>query len=111
MNGFLVPANAKKGTLIFNIFRPFDLILFGIGIGISLLLLAIFPTDNIVAVVIAILPVCTTGLLVFPVPNYHNVLCVLQSINRFYTERRKYVWKGWCFYERFKDDGKTTAKK
>ena len=45
------------------------------------------------------------------VPNYHNVLCAIQSIFKFYTERRKYVWKGWCFYERFKDDGKTTAKK
>ena len=28
MNGYLVPANAKKGTLIFNVFRPFDLGLF-----------------------------------------------------------------------------------
>ena len=97
MNGYLVPANAKKGTLIFNLFRPFDLILFGIGAGISLLLLMILPTENIVAAVIAILPGCITGLLVFPVPNYHNVLCVLQSIYRFYTEERKYVWKGWCF--------------
>lgn len=110
MNGFLVPANAKRGTLIFNIFRPFDLILFGIGIAISLLLLAILPTDNIVAAVIAILPVCTTGLLVFPIPNYQNVLCVLQSIYRFYTERRKYVWKGWCFCERFKETSTTTKK-
>ena len=41
MNGYLVPANAKRGTLIFNIFRPFDLILFGTGVVISLLALAI----------------------------------------------------------------------
>ena len=39
MNGYLVPANAKKGTLILNIFRPFDLIMFGVGAGVSLLLL------------------------------------------------------------------------
>ena len=41
-NGYLVPANAKKGTLIFNLFRPFDLILFGSGVGITLLMLMIF---------------------------------------------------------------------
>ena len=103
MNGFLVPANAKRGMLILNIFRPFDLLLFGVGIGVSLLLLLILPTDNIVAAILAILPGCITGLLVFPIPNYQNVLCVLQSIYRFYTERRRYVWKGWCFYEQFKD--------
>lgn len=110
MNGYLVPANAKKGTLIFNLFRPFDLMLFGIGAGISLLLLMILPTENIVGAIIAILPGCIAGLLVFPIPNYHNVLCALQSIYRFYTERRKYVWKGWCFYEQFTDEA-TNRKK
>lgn len=108
-NGYLVPANAKRGTLYFNIFRGFDLILFGSGIGITMLLLAIVSNlDNIIFTIIAILPGCITGLLVFPLPNYHNVLCALQSIYRFYTERRKYVWKGWCFYEQLKD---TKSKK
>lgn len=110
MNGYLVPANAKKGTLIFNLFRPFDLMLFGTGAGISLLLLMILPTNNLIAVILGLLPGCITGLLVFPVPNYHNVLCVLQSIYRFYTERRKYVWKGWCFYEQFGEEN-TSRKK
>ena len=36
MNGYLVPSNAKRGTLIFNIFRPFDLILFSVGVVISI---------------------------------------------------------------------------
>ena len=109
MNGFLVPANAKRGMLIFNIFRPFDLILFGCaGIAPSLLLLIILPTENIVMAILAILPACVTGLLVFPVPNYHNVLCILQSVYRVYTERRRYSWRGWCFYEQFKN---STSKK
>lgn len=103
MNGYLIPANAKKGTLIFNIFRPFDLILFCCGVGVSLLALAIVPSTNLIAVSLALLPGCVCGLLVFPMPNYHNVLCALCSIYRFYTERRKYPWKGWCFYEQFKD--------
>ena len=103
MNGYLIPANAKKGTLIFNIFRPFDLGLFIGGVLISLLLLAIVPSTNIVMVIIALLPGCVCGLLVFPIPNYHNVLCALGSIYRFYTFRRNYVWKGWCSNERFKE--------
>ena len=107
MNGYLIPANAKKGTLWFNLFRPIDMwILLG-GIGVSLLGLAIVPSANIVAVTIALLPGCICGLLVFPFPNYHNVMCALLSIYSFYTERRNYVWKGWCFNERFKESGKS----
>ena len=99
MNGYLVPANAKKGTLIFSIFRPFDLFLFGIGVAISLSLLVIVPSSNIVAVLLAMIPGAVCSLLVVPIPNYHNVMCALISIYKFYTERRKYVWKGWCFNE------------
>lgn len=110
MNGYLIPANSKKGTLIFNIFRPFDLGLFIVGVLVTLLALAIVPSTNLLAVTIALMPGLTCGLLVLPMPNYHNVLCALCSIYRFYTERRRYVWKGWCVYEQFKDDG-TKSKK
>lgn len=103
MNGYLVPANAKKGTLIFNMFRPFDLGLLICGIVVTLLLLTIVSSSNLVLVLLALLPGCTCGLLVFPIPNYHNVLCALISVYKFYTERRKFVWKGWCFNERFSD--------
>ena len=101
MNGYLVPANSKKGTLILNIFRPVDLIMFGTGMAVSLLLLVIMPSDNTIGILIACLPVAVTGLLVVPIPNYHNVLCAIQSIFRFFIERRNYIWRGWCFYERF----------
>lgn len=104
MNGYLIPANSKKGTLIFSIFRPFDLMLFSIGVVISLLLLAVVPTENIIAVTLALIPVIICGLLVLPIPNYHNVLCALGSIYSFYTERRRFIWKGWCSYEQFKDE-------
>lgn len=103
MNGYLIPANSKRGTLIFNIFRPIDAWIFAGGVVASLILLAIVPSTNLLLVTIALLPVCICGLLVVPVPNYHNVLCALGSIYRFYTERRRYVWKGWCFYEQYKD--------
>ena len=106
MNGYLVPANAKRGTLIFNIFRPFDLIMFGTGVVVSLLALAIVHSDNTLAILLSCMPAGITGLLVVPIPNYHNVLCAMQSIISFFTERRNYIWKGWCFYDKFKDDKK-----
>jgi len=105
VNGYLVPANSKKGTLILNMFRPVDLIMFGIGAGVSLLLLMIMPSDNTIGVLVSCLPVGITGLLVIPIPNYHNVLCAIQSIFRFFNEKVKgdYKWRGWCFYEEFGD--------
>jgi len=108
VNGFLVPANAKRGTLILNIFRPFDLILFGSGVVISFALLMFISSSNTLMVILAILPGAITGLLVVPIPNYHNVLSVIQSVIRFYSERRRYKWKGWCFYEQF---GENNGKK
>ena len=106
MNGYLVPANAKKGTLIFNIFRPFDLIMFGTGSLVSLLLLVMIDSNDSILVLISCLPVAITGLLVVPIPNYHNVLCAIQSIYRFFIERRNYKWRGWCFYEKFGKEDK-----
>lgn len=97
MNQFLIPANSKKSMLIFGLFRPFDLALFGIGVGITLLLLMILPVSEIVYAVIALVPALISGFLVFPVPNYHNVRTVIMSVWNFYTERRVYYWKGWCF--------------
>ena len=107
MNGFLVPANAKRGTLILNIFRPFDLIMFGTGVIVSLLMLAIVHSDSTLMILISCMPAGITGLLVVPIPNYHNVLCAIQSIFRFYSERRNYIWRGWCFYEKFAVDDKS----
>ena len=101
MNGYLVPANSKKGTLILNMFRPSDMIIFGVGAAITLLMFMIVNTDSTVMVLISCIPMGVTALLVVPIPNYHNVLCALQSIFRFYSERRNYVWKGWCFYDEF----------
>ena len=107
MNGYLVPANAKRGTLIFNIFRPLDLIMFGTGVIVSLLMLAIVHSDSTLMILISCMPAGITGLLVVPIPNYHNVLCAIQSIFRFYSERRNYIWRGWCFYEKFAVDDKS----
>ena len=63
--------------------------------------LVVVNSSDTVMIIISCLPAGITGLLVIPIPNYHNVLCVIQSVLKFFFERRNYVWKGWCFYEKF----------
>lgn len=104
MNSSLVPANTKKATLVFGFLRPLpDLpILIG-GIFITVLLLAIFGNAETWLLLIFCVPMLLCGLLVMPIPNYHNTLCVIQSVFRFYNERRNYIWRGWCMSDEFKE--------
>ena len=96
MNNFLIPANTKKSMLIFGLFTKFDLILFMAGIGTSLLLLMILPVQQIEIGIIALLPAFVTGFLVMPIPNYYNMRTLIMSIFQFFTNQRKFKWKGWC---------------
>ena len=43
---YLIPANAKRGTLIFGLFNRFDLALFGIGVVTSIILLMIIGPET-----------------------------------------------------------------
>lgn len=99
---YLIPANTKKSLLFFGLFNKFDLILFGSGVGVSLLLLVSLPVEKLPIALLAIAPGVITLFLVFPIPHYHNVLTVLKNIITFYTTRQEFVWKGWCV-----KDGKT----
>lgn len=92
---YLIPANSKKSMLIFGLFVWFDLIMFGIGLAITLILLMALPLDNIVLTVIALAPAFVTGFLVMPVPNYYNMRTILTSAFIFLTTRQKFIWKGW----------------
>jgi hypothetical protein len=83
--------------LILGLFTPFDAILFGSGIGVTLLLLLILSPNTLLTAIIDLLPVCITGFLVFPIPNYHNMLTVIQSMWNYFTNRREFYWKGWCY--------------
>ncbi len=96
MNNFLIPANAKKSMLILGLFTKFDLILFGCGIGLTLLLLMTLPLEEFAISIIALLPALITGFLVLPVPNYYNMRTLIASAIEFYTNQRKFKWKGWC---------------
>lgn len=95
-NGYLIPANSKKGQLILSLFRPVDLIIFGVGVIISFILLMIISVSDLLRVVIVLSPAAIATLLVAPIPNYHNVLVFLTSLIGFFNNRRNYIWKGWC---------------
>lgn len=95
MNIYIIPANSKSGKLIFNIFRPFDLILASAGLVVSVLLILIFAPANLLGAIICLIPGLVCAFLVVPVPNYHNVLVVIQEAIRFFSNRRNYKWEGW----------------
>lgn len=95
-NSYIIPANSKKGQLLFNLFRPIDLTILVIGIILSFLLLIILPGDTATELVIKLFPACTAAILVFPVAYYHNVLVFLVEMYIYYTNQSKYYWRGWC---------------
>ena len=95
-NSYLIPANSKKSMLIFGYFNTVDLILFCSGIGLSFLLMMFLPMEQFGFAILAIIPGSIAFLLVFPIPNYHNVRTVIKNAWIFYTTRQKYIWKGWC---------------
>ena len=96
MESYLIPANSKKSLLIFGAFTTEDFILVSIGMGISLLMLLALPIEDIVFALAAITPALVCCFLVFPIPNYHNMLTIIKNIYRFYTTNQKLKWKGWC---------------
>ena len=98
---FLIPANTKKSMLIFGAFTTFDLILFAVGIGATLLMLVIISPNTLLTAIIDLLPALVCGFLVLPIPNYHNIRIVIQELYRFYTTRQRFIWKGWCVKDEY----------
>lgn len=98
---FLIPANSKKSMLIFGVFDMFDLILFGSGLGISILLLLLISPNSLLGAIVDIAPALITGFLVMPIPNYHNTRVLLMEVYNFYTRREKFIWKGWCVKDEY----------
>ena len=94
---YLIPANTKKGQLILGIFRPFDLILFGTGVLITVIFLAIMPLTSTWVTILVLSPAVICGLLVMPVPYYHNMLNIIIELYEYLTNRQTYRWKGWCY--------------
>lgn len=99
---YLIPANAKSGTLIFGMFNKSDVILFGSGTVISILLLTIITPETFKIALICLLPLFISAFLVVPIPNYHNVLTLIREIINFFYNRRNYKWEGWCYKNEYK---------
>ncbi|MDD2377209.1 MAG: hypothetical protein PHD10_00745 [Bacilli bacterium] len=95
-NDYLIPANSKKSMLILGLFTKLDLIIFGIGLGITMILLIALPVEHLTWALIAIAPGLIAGFLVLPVPSYHNMRVLLSSAFTFFTTRQRFIWKGWC---------------
>ena len=99
MQEYYIPANTKRGQLIFNLFKPIDLAIAVIGVVTTIVLLVIinqFKDVSWVFSVLATLPGLTAVALVFPIPNYHNVRVLLVDVWYFYNSPRNYKWRGWC---------------
>lgn len=104
MNQYLIAANSKRGQLIFSIFRPVDLYIAIGGTAVTIILFLILRPDTLWITILTLLPILVCAFLVIPIPNYHNMLCVLQNIYRFYfVERQQFKWRGWCAKYEFKD--------
>ncbi len=106
MNGSLVPANTKRSTLILGMFRPYpDVVIAVSGTVITIIFLLVLSNFIVPAwaLLLAMMPMLVGALLVFPIPNYHNTLCAIQSIIGFYQSRRKYIWRGWCLKREYEN--------
>ena len=97
MNNYLIPANSKKSQLILGYFTMIDLILFGSGVLVTLVLLLTIQSANIGIMILILSPALITGFLVMPVPNYHNVLQFIVNVYTYLSNRKRYYWKGWCY--------------
>ena len=96
---YLIPANAKSGKLIFGMFTKNDVILFGIGASVSILLLMISSPETFNAAMFCLSPLLICGFLVVPIPNYHNVLTLIKEIIDFFYGRRNYKKNRYAFFK------------
>ena len=96
MNNYLIPANSKKSQLILGFFTPLDLILFGSGCGLTVLLLMLVRNADLTIMILILLPAVITGFLVTPVLYYHNVLQFIINVVSYIFNPRRYYWRGWC---------------
>lgn len=96
-HNYLIPANSKKSMLILGFFTGVDLIIFGLGCTITLILLFMFNDKVAIGQLVLILsPALVSAFLVMPVPNYHNILQLITNIVMFVFGRKRLYWKGWC---------------
>lgn len=97
MNEYLVPANSKKSQLILGLFRGVDIIIAVSGIFLTIVIAGFSDLKTFSDIAISVIPVLIAATLVSPMPNYHNVFKFLTNTYTYFTNRRKYLWKGWSY--------------
>ncbi len=96
MNEYLIPANSKKSMLILGMFNKGDLIIFGAGLGATILMMLTMSANSLKQILFILSPALICSFLVVPIPNQHNIRTLIQNIYLYFTGRRTYYWKGWC---------------
>ncbi len=97
-NQYLIPANTKRGQLWLSMFRPVDAAILLTGVLVTFVLFLVFNSMNapMILMILSVFPGLVCAILVWPIPNYHNVLVAIQEMISFYTNNRNYKWRGWC---------------
>ncbi len=94
---FIIPANSKKSQLFLSYFNARDLIILGIGIAISIGGLVAAKGASFIVMVLISMPALIAIFLVLPLPpHYHNVMTLIENMNRYLFGIKKYYWRGWC---------------
>lgn len=97
MNQYLIPANSKRSMMILGLFTPIDLIIIGVGGGITAFLMLIINAQNLKDILTILTPLLISAVMVLPVPNHRNIWNLTANIYNYFSKRRTYYWKGWCF--------------
>lgn len=95
-NSYLIPANSKKSQLILSMFTPTDLVIFGIGLAVTIALALAVKTSSVGGIIGILAPALFATFLVAPIPNYHNIMTLISSIINYAFNRKTYFWRGWC---------------
>lgn len=96
-DNYLIPANTKRGQLIFGLFMPIDLIIFLSGLIVTFILVIFLPMQITWVAILSITPGVICALLCAPIAYYHNVRQLLIELYQYFTRRNRFVWKGWCY--------------
>lgn len=96
---YLIPANSKRGMLLLSVYRPIDLIIVITGGVMTFSLFFILGADSFSLVIIELLPALLGAFLTLPIPNYHNTMVLIKEVINYFSNRKVFIWKGWCIYD------------
>jgi hypothetical protein len=97
MNQYLIPANSKRSMLILGLFTPIDVAIVGVGGLLTLILLFAMSASTLKDVITILTPLLISAVMVLPVPNHRNIWQLTANIYNYFSKRRTYYWRGWCF--------------